>query len=172
MQICKWLGVSAAIVPIGRNWTQAEFNLLDGSGNYIMVNPGRLPPFSNRALYTGIAQKLRERLGTSHEKWLRACDLGMTQVHLFPVADADVSRDFETVLRYKLQPPLQDQPRPLHLTAAQAARRIGLDQIADEAEAASSADNAFASERRGLPALKPQNAFAVGLSRGPIKRDH
>lgn len=172
MQICKWLGVSAAIVPVGRRWTQAELNLMSAAGNYIMVNPGKLPPFSNRALYTGIAQNLGERLGPSHEKWSRAGGLGMSQLHLIPIADADVSRDLETVLRYVLQPPLQDQPRPMHLTAAQAARRIGFDQIAGEAEAASFADNAFARERRALPALRPQNAFAVGLSLGPPKRDH
>jgi len=136
MLIHNWLGIRAHIVPVDRQLDQFQQQLLEHPGNYIMVAQGSAPPFLPTALYTGIARHLGDRLlGLSHEKWPRAHACGVTHVHLFEVPDEGVSRDFETVLRYELEPPLQDQPRPAHLTASKAARRVGFEEIADRAYA-------------------------------------
>ncbi|WP_370171166.1 MULTISPECIES: hypothetical protein [Hyphomonas] len=134
MNTYQWLGITARILPVGQQLAPDMLNALSEPGNYIMTKWERSNPLFHTPLYTGIARNLGQRLlGNNHEKWPRASEAGVTHVHLFSVEDERTSRDFETVLRYELQPPLQDQPRPSHHVAAKAASRIGLKDVADRA---------------------------------------
>ena len=159
MLTCRWLGVEAVMLPVGQRLTWSQRRLLDGPGNYVMARADRTELNLDYALYTGIADDLAVRLlGGGHEKWPRAEAYGVTHVHIMRIDDVAKSRDLETVLRYHFQPPLQDQPRPLHLTAFHAASRIGMHDVAIAALAAHAA--AEATRKVGPPKPIPKGLFA------------
>lgn len=172
MQTYQWLGLTSFVLPVGSQLMANELQLLDGPGNYIMAREERLPPGWHSQLYTGIARNLGERLlGEIHEKWTRATGVGVSHVHIFRVDEEQTSRDLETVLRYALTPPLQDQNRPLHETAYFAARRIGMQQVANQALANHVGSLRKIGSRKRLAHIPPSragNALAIALS--PISK--
>lgn len=160
MLTCNWLGIEAFVIRVDQPLSLSDRLSLRVSGNYIMARADDPRPNSHFALYTGISRNLADRLlEKPHEKWSRAEAAGVTHVHIIRCDDEQQSRDVETILRYFCRPPLQDQPRPLHLTAHDAARRLGSRELAMKALVAHAV--AEANRRAGTP-RRIGNAFANG----------
>jgi predicted GIY-YIG superfamily endonuclease len=110
----------------------AETKYFDLPCVYLMAHEERgLGP---RIHYVGQTHSLKERFA-SHHQLKAAIALGATHALVLVVQSQRDRLEFETMLRWELRPPLNEEDIPRHIQAWRAAMHCGKPHIAERAKA-------------------------------------